>query len=179
MYHVGTTKRSHDSAELIFYGVAICSQEKPLDSVTVSDIQRTTGVARTTFYRSFDTILDVLEWKCDQYYREFLSHCPARLSDSFSVSRITKYALSYINDNPDLPLYLIGQNRIDMLFERYRDLTDDLDPDISGLSPYSIFLCWSVPILLLMCKSRNQLTDTPDEIWAQLIQDGIIKHSDI
>ena len=47
MYHVGTNKRSHDSAELIYYGVAICSQDKPLESVTISDVQRVTGIART------------------------------------------------------------------------------------------------------------------------------------
>ena len=85
MYHVGTNKRSHDSAELIYYGVAICSQDKPLESVTISDVQRVTGIARTTFYRSFDNVLDVLEWKCDQYYQSFLASCPADVIEGLSL----------------------------------------------------------------------------------------------
>lgn len=176
MYHVGTTKRSRESAELIYYGVAICSQDKPLSSVTVSDIQRTTGVARTTFYRSFDTVQDVLEWKCDQYYKGFLSLCPAGTAGEMSLSQIMHLALTYMNDNPELPLYLVGQERIGMLFERYRDLEEDLELDSSRFSPYSTLLSWSVPLLLLLCKSYNQFSDTPEQIWDYLTRDEFLHH---
>ncbi len=171
MYHVGTNKRSHDSAELIYYGVAICSQDKPLESVTISDVQRVTGIARTTFYRSFDNVLDVLEWKCDQYYQSFLASCPASVIEAFSLRQLTQSILSYMNDNPELPIFLIAQDRIPMLFERYHHLIDDLEMDPSNYSPYSILLSWAVPILLLLCKSINQLPDTPEEIWNQLRRD--------
>lgn len=174
MYHVGTNKRSRESAELIYYGVAICSQDKPLSSVTVSDIQRTTGVARTTFYRSFDTVQDVLEWKCDQYYHGFLSLCPAGAAGEMSLSQIMHLVLDYMNANPELPLYLDGQGRIGMLFERYRDLAEDLELDSSRFSPYSTLLSWSVPMLLLLCKSHNQFSDTPEQIWDQLTRDEFL-----
>ena len=171
MYHVGTNKRSHDSAELIYYGVAICSQNKPLEYVTISDVQRVTGIARTTFYRSFDNVLDVLEWKCDQYYQSFLASCPADVIEGLSLRQLTQSILSYMNDNPELPIFLIAQDRIPMLFERYHRLVDDLEMDPSRFSPYSLLLSWAVPILLLLCKSINQLPDSPEQIWDQLRRD--------
>lgn len=171
MYHVGTNKRSLDSAELIYYGVAICSQDKALESITISDVQRVTGIARTTFYRSFDNILDVLEWKCDLYYQSFLASCPADVIEGFSLSQLTKSILSYMNKNPELPILLIAQDRIPMLFERYHHLVNDLEMDPTRFSSYSLMLSWAVPILLLLCKSINQLSDTPEQIWDQLRRD--------
>ena len=113
----------------------------------------------------------MLEWKCDQYYQSFLASCPADVIEGLSLRQLTQSILSYMNDNPELPIFLIAQDRIPMLFERYHRLVDDLEMDPSRFSPYSLLLSWAVPILLLLCKSINQLPDSPEQIWEQLRRD--------
>lgn len=171
MYHVGSTKRSRDSAELIYYGIAICAQQQPLEAITVSEIQRITGVARTTFYRSFDSVQDVLEWKCDQYYLGFLAQLPAAVRDKQSLQELYIATLEYVEQNPELPLFLMSQEKIMMLLSRYQDLIPYFEEGAKSLSPYSVLLSWVSPILMILCKAQYELTDSSKEIVAKLQQD--------
>lgn len=75
MHHISRDKRAAQSAQLIYEGLLACLEEKPFDHVTVSDVQRASGVARSTFYRAFDNLSDVLYWKCDESFREALESC--------------------------------------------------------------------------------------------------------
>ena len=54
MYHIKEDKRAKASVELICDGLKRCLKEKSFESVTISDIQRVSGVSRSTFYRNFD-----------------------------------------------------------------------------------------------------------------------------
>ena len=54
MYHIKEDKRAKASVELICDGLKSCLKEKSFESVTISDIQRVSGVSRSTFYRNFD-----------------------------------------------------------------------------------------------------------------------------
>ena len=54
MYHIKEDKRAQASVELICDGLKRCLKEKSFESVTISDIQRVSGVSRSTFYRNFD-----------------------------------------------------------------------------------------------------------------------------
>lgn len=73
MHHVPADKRAQRSAELIYGALCSCLEEKSFDRITVSDLQRASGVARTTFYRAFDDVSDVLSWKCETCFDEALS----------------------------------------------------------------------------------------------------------
>lgn len=73
MHHVPTDKRAQRSAELIYDALRSCLEKKIFDRITVSDLQRASGVARTTFYRAFDDVSDVLAWKCEACFNEALS----------------------------------------------------------------------------------------------------------
>lgn len=73
MHHVPKDKRAQRSAELIYEALCACLEEKSFNRITVSDLQRSCGVARTTFYRAFDDVSDVLSWKCETCFREALS----------------------------------------------------------------------------------------------------------
>ena len=74
MYHISKDKRAVQSSELIYKGLLECIKKKPFDQITVSDLQKVSGVARTTFYRAFDNISDVLSVS--------VSACSLRLSGS-------------------------------------------------------------------------------------------------
>ena len=60
MYHISKDKRALQSSELIYNGLLECIKKKPFDQISVSDLQKASGVARSTFYRAFDNISDVL-----------------------------------------------------------------------------------------------------------------------
>ena len=65
MHHVPNDLRGKKSAEFITEGLYKSLREKPLNSVRVNDIYLTTNVSRSTFYRLFDSVYDVLLYQCD------------------------------------------------------------------------------------------------------------------
>lgn len=68
MYHIPDDKRAQKSAGLIWEGMEKCLQEKSLDKLRVTDIYQKSYISRATFYRLFDTVQDVLKYKCDCIY---------------------------------------------------------------------------------------------------------------
>ncbi len=69
MYHIKADKRTETSAKLITEAVLALMEEQSFDTITITDVQRRSGVSRSTFYRSFDKLEDVLELLCDQGFR--------------------------------------------------------------------------------------------------------------
>lgn len=82
MYHIKQDKRAQTSVELICTGLKQCLREKSFENITISDIQRISGVSRSTFYRNFDRIEDVLALMCDRVFEEALSSGYANISES-------------------------------------------------------------------------------------------------
>lgn len=73
MYHIKNDRRSQKSAELIYKGLSDLIEKKSYDMITITDIQKASGVGRATFYRSFDNVNDVLYWQCALHYREVMT----------------------------------------------------------------------------------------------------------
>ncbi len=65
MYHIPNDLRAKKSAEWICKGLEECLAEKPLDKIRVKDICEKYYVSRATFYRLFDSVMDVLAYECD------------------------------------------------------------------------------------------------------------------
>lgn len=68
MYHISNDKRSQKSANLIWEGMKECLLESTLDKLHITDIYQKSFVSRATFYRLFDTPLDVIAYECDRIY---------------------------------------------------------------------------------------------------------------
>ena len=60
MYHIKHDKRVYKSANLICDGLAEMLKVKSYDEISITDVCNINGIARTTFYRLFDTLDDVL-----------------------------------------------------------------------------------------------------------------------
>ena len=88
MYHVSNDIRSKKSAELIWEGMETCLQEKSLDKLRITDIYQKSFVSRATFYRLFDSVQDVIAYKCDCIYQNTCR----KQSD--------KYYLRYAHEKP-------------------------------------------------------------------------------
>ena len=77
MYHVSTDKRAVKSAELIWEGLEKCLEEKELKKIRIADINEKSYISRATFYRLFDSIEDVLVYRCDKVFDSVVSEIGA------------------------------------------------------------------------------------------------------
>ena len=68
MYHIKNDKRAYASVELICSALLELLETSPFEEITISDIQRMSTVSRSTFYRNFDCIEDVLMLLCDRSF---------------------------------------------------------------------------------------------------------------
>lgn len=114
MYHISGDKRSAQSAELIYHGLLDCIQKKPFDRITVSDLQRASGVARTTFYRGFDNLSDVLYWKCDACFHEVLGRYQPQIFKG--ELELARHYFTYWMEHSDILELLIRINRQDIIY---------------------------------------------------------------
>lgn len=114
MYHISKDKRALQSSELIYNGLLECIKKKPFDQITVSDLQKASGVARSTFYRAFDNISDVLYWKCDTCFYEVLGNYHPKLFQG-EIDLARHYFQYWMNHNDILEL-LIQINRQDIIY---------------------------------------------------------------
>lgn len=71
MYHVKEDRRQKKSAELITKSLFEILKEKPLDEITISEVAERIAIGRATFYRSFDTVYDVVLYAVDTSIEEF------------------------------------------------------------------------------------------------------------
>ena len=69
MYHIKRDKRALASVELICAGLLRLMARKPFEKITITDLQKESTVSRSTFYRNFDCLEDVLELLCDRGFQ--------------------------------------------------------------------------------------------------------------
>ena len=114
MHHVPADKRAQRSAELIYDALCACLEEKSFNRITVSDLQRSCGVARTTFYRAFDDVSDVLSWKCETCFKEALSDFTPL--DFMDESELAERFFAYWTEHSDILELLKRVDRPDIIF---------------------------------------------------------------
>ena len=73
MYHINNDKRQIASAQKIVDGLTQCLSAKMMSEISVSDIATASGVSRSSFYRSFDTPMDVLAYASSTLIRSTIS----------------------------------------------------------------------------------------------------------
>lgn len=72
MYHIKNDKRMIKSASLICESLADILSIKSYEEISITDICESKGIARTTFYRLFDTLDDVLLYQFDVLFENSL-----------------------------------------------------------------------------------------------------------
>lgn len=118
MYHIKPDKRSQTSARLISEGLLECMKKKEFTQITITDIQRTSGVGRSTFYRLFDNLADVLAYMCDKQFEKIIcdfNKLPIMSTDEFVLLNIKSWMESI-----DLIKALYSSDRLDLLFKASR-----------------------------------------------------------
>jgi len=169
MYHINNNKRTKQSAELIYRGLLACMGKKSFDEITISDLQRASSVARSTFYRSFDNISDVLYWKCDVCFQEVLgSYRPDVFLGEYDLAR---HYFRYWLDHSEILELLIEINRQDIIYACHMSnakLLHDRYGDIPGLpvahENYFMAIRTGFTISVLTAWFNGGRIESPDEI---------------
>lgn len=73
MYHIPDDNRARKSAASISDALLSCLKNTEFNDISVSGLARKSGVGRSTFYRLFDTTIDVLSYLCDSIFEEMVS----------------------------------------------------------------------------------------------------------
>ena len=113
MYHIKPDKRSHKSATAFCESLAHLLDKKPYDEISISDICQECGIARTTFYRLFDTVDDILIYQFDGLFGESLA---SYTSQSQSAKRMSyaEIILKITLSNKSLIQAIVSSGRNDL-----------------------------------------------------------------
>jgi AcrR family transcriptional regulator len=178
MYHIRNDKRTLRSAQAVYEGLMACLKQKPLDQVTISDVQRASGVARTTFYRSFDNISDVLAWRCDESFREVLGSINP---EAFKNEReLARQYFSYWMEHGDILELLVRSNRYDIIYASHRRVGDEMRErygTVAGVSPshgdYFMAVRTGFTLSMLTTWAEHGRAESVDELLQIIDELGI------
>ncbi len=116
MYHTKNDPRAIRSADLLYNGLAKLMQQRPFDTISVTDLVQAAHVGRTTFYRNFDTIEDVLRLRSDQVFDEMIQRIIVYVEahGNESGSMLLKPVLRYFYSNSEIVELLMQADRLDI-----------------------------------------------------------------
>ena len=77
MYHIKKDIRTRKSADRVLEALTECLKTKQLSAISHTDLQKTSGVGRSTIYRLFDSNADILAYGCDTFAK--------KLNDEFKM----------------------------------------------------------------------------------------------
>jgi len=164
MYHIKSDRRSRASAAAIVKGLQNCLNTMPMHAITVSDIHRSSGVSRATFYRLFDTPEDVLHYQFDEMARQIGEQTRPQTHMEQMIAQGMQYH--------ELIQALVDNRRLDLLFEYTEKSFQNLD-DRHILFPESMdkvqreymltHLSLSI-VGILITWLRNGRKDTPAQL---------------
>lgn len=173
MYQKKRDKRSIQSSEWMYEALKELMEVKNYSKITVTDITNKANLGRTTFYRNFETIDDVLEMKCIEKFKEFRQYCIDfyKLND-IEVKSFLKPFLMYWYDNSEVIELLIKANR-ENIIKKYLTKEVQFFVDISSINKdtvisshinYFIEMRVSNSISILTEWIKNDKNIPPDEL---------------
>ena len=151
MYHISNDKRSIESSKKIYKSLRRILLHKTLDEVSVTDIQKECGVSRSTFYRLFDNVVDVIELMFDYFYKRYLKQLKTKTNKNL-------FFFQYWNKHSDLVYILSHQNEAVIK----RVMMSNLENDEKN--QYLVDIKVSILSSILSRWVLNNKIETPEEI---------------
>jgi len=126
MYHIKNDKRQLDSAMRLSKGLTECLQTRRIQEIGVSDLCAVAGVSRSTFYRMFDTPLDLLEYTTNIYVEKAVEDYSEEVFKN--EEDFVLYSLMYWKNHADLLEAVINCGRIDIISQSFETHSEKLVP---------------------------------------------------
>lgn len=123
MYHIKNDQRAIRSSRMLYDALAELMRTRPFNTITVTHLVEAAQLGRTTFYRNFDEIEDILRMRCDQVFDELVGYIVAYRQDEHSPKPggQLKPLLRYFYLHSDIIDLLLRANRIDILQDAFRE----------------------------------------------------------
>lgn len=117
MYHISKDKRAKKSAQKLGDGLLRCLNNKSFNDITVTDVQKASGVGRATFYRLFDNITDILAYLCDNIFEKVGCEYKGINKDNSKETSL-KFIREWMN-NRTLLQAIVDCNRMDFIYSSH------------------------------------------------------------
>lgn len=115
MYHIKPDKRSKTSASMLYKALAACLKEKPFEEISITEVVTQSSNSRSTFYRNFDELVDILYWKCDRQFAEVLQGFAAEgIHENLGL---LEYVFAYWQEHSEVLEILLSIKRTDIIYE--------------------------------------------------------------
>lgn len=168
MYHIKNDKRCIKSADRIGNALRALLAEKALSDITVTDIQKCSGVGRSTFYRLFDNTDDVLLYIVEEEFRGLV-----RSYREMDWTDFTEHLIRSVMSESRVILNVTASGKIHVISRALRNnLTREAETDrhaFDNLSRYMIAVSIGGCISLVSAWDENGREESVDEL-ARIMQ---------
>ncbi len=171
MYHIKNDKRSERSSMLIYEALTSLMKEQKFDDIKITELVSRAQVSRATFYRNFDSLIDVLIYISDNTFTRLLDYLikhhknnPVKRSSEF-----IKPFLYYFDNNTIIVKQLIQAKREHILTDSLVKMFDNIQPQFENVAneandtwDYFIAIRTGITINILIQWIKNDKNIRPD-----------------
>lgn len=142
MYHKKSDKRSIESSNMIYESLRELVYKKEYRSITIKEIVDHANIGRSTFYRNYDTIDDVLIKKSDEEFDKCVDYLLQQLQLNHtqipnSISNFMYHFFQYWNTNYEVLELLLKVNQFDRIEDSIHKIISRL-VEFSNQTGYTI-----------------------------------------
>lgn len=143
-------KKALESQKIIYKSLRRLLLVKPLSEITITDIKDECNISRTTFYRNFNNVVDVLEVMLDYFYSRYLD-------DRIGNENQLLFFFTYWKKHRDLIHIIANQNPsiLKTIMKRYS--TQEKNNDYFLEIKYAVFTS-------IICRWSENPEETPEEL---------------
>lgn len=160
------------TSERIYQALISSLTKKPFDKLSVSEIVNVAEVGRSSFYRNFDSLIDVLTWKCDLSFADVIK---GYLSRSHNENEgMLNYVFSYWSSHSEVLETLLSIKRMDIIYESFFNSSKGILPS----QEQEYFLAVRIGIFIAVFDTwlRHDKKETPEQL-SQLVNQALIQAS--
>jgi AcrR family transcriptional regulator len=177
MYHIKDDQRAIRSSEMLYDGLGKLMREMPFSAIKVKDLVEAANVGRTTFYRNFDEIEDILWLRCDQVIDGLIVYLVeyTQKHDRESSTALLKVLLRYFYLHSEIIELLMIANRLDIVQSSFHRVFEPLKIRASTLFDleeeyidYGLTIRIGIAINILVHWIGSGKKQAPDELANKL-----------
>ena len=142
MYHIKDDKRSQASAKLVLDAMDTCLRQHPFEEISITEVCREATVSRATFYRLFDTLEDVVAYRCECFAIQFYKTMSGQ-----SITQIMEQFFSAWMAHSELLELILCIGREDILLDCHHRYMELIQYEFQKIKPDFLITEYHISIL--------------------------------
>lgn len=124
MYRIKDDRRILSSADKICNGLKECLKDRELSNISISEVTEKSGISRATFYRLFDTPVDVMAMICDNLASKAAEGLES--VESKNMESLLSFMIEFLMNHSDTLECLLRSGRTDLLYSSFKKPFDTI-----------------------------------------------------